>query len=70
MSCNTCVYLCFYDVMCAAVIKFTEESLQKLHLKSSGAKRVMRQKNRGFVGVCKQCTSPMLCQNIFTQNEL
>ena len=48
MSCNTCVYLCFYDVMCAAVIKFTEESLQKLHLKSSGAKRVMRQKNSGF----------------------
>ena len=43
-----------------------------IYMKSSGAKRVMRQnkKNPVFVGFCKQCTSPMLCQNIFPQNEI
>ena len=43
-----------------------------LRLKSSGAKRVMRQnkKIQFLLVFCMQCTSPMLCKNIFPQNEL
>ena len=49
---------------CCTITDITYEEFRR---KTSYAPK---QKNPVFFGFCKQCTSPMLCKNIFQQNEL
>ena len=49
--------------VCDAVIYRIEEFRRKMSY-------APKQNNRVFVCFSKQCTCPMLCQNIFPQNEL